>query len=436
MIFLYNFLLLFFFFLFSPFILAKLITTRRHRIGLRGRLGCLPSEILKSFAGKRPIWVHAVSVGELVAARPFLEILQKNYSCPILLSTTTQAGHNIAEKLFPHLSLLFFPFDFPLIVKKFVRLVRPKIFIAVESEIWPNLLNILKKRKIPAVLINGRLSERSYSHYRSLRFFNKRLFGRFTRLGMRSEREVKHIINLGAKKENVFVTGNLKYDAAISFQENLINEATTTSPVVARFIEVKDSPVIIFGSIHLEEEEEIVRHCARLRNSALLIFAPRHPEKSKLKTLFKRKNIRYTLWSKVCRHPNPGDALPQVGREREKILILDTIGELNSFYSIATLVFIGGTFIPWGGHNILEPAVFKKPVLFGPHMENFPEEAIALKTSGGAIEVRDAANLYATLSALLADPEKAKRMGEASFQAVKGRSGATEKNLELIKGLI
>ena len=124
------------------------------------------------------------------------------------------------------------------------------------------------------------------------------------------------------------------------------------------------------------------------------------------------------------------------GLDRGKILILDTIGELNSFYSIATLVFIGGTFIPWGGHNILEPAVFKKPVLFGPHMENFPEEAIALKTSGGAIEVRDAANLYATLSALLADPEKAKRMGEASFQAVKEHSGATEKNLKLIKGLI
>ena len=367
--------------------------------------------------------MQAVSVGELVAARPFLEALQENYSCPILLSTTTQAGHNIAKKLFPQISLLFFPFDFPLIIKRFVHSVRPKIFIAVESEIWPNLLNILKKRKIPAVLVNGRLSERSYSHYRSLRFFNKRLFGRFTRLGMRSEREAEHILNLGAKKENVFVTGNLKYDAAISLR------ARIEPGRMREILSIKENlPVIIFGSLHLEEEEEIVRHCAQLKNSALLIFAPRHPERSKLRTLFKRKNIRYTLWSKYKK-----DSARLTG---EKILILNTMGELSSFYSIATLVFIGGTLIPWGGHNILEPAVFKKPVLFGPHMGNFLEEAIALKTSGAAMEVLDAANLYAALSALLADPEKVKRMGEASFQAVKERSGATEKNLKLIKGLI
>ncbi len=392
--------------------------------------------------------MHAVSVGELVAARPFLEGLLKNCSSPILLSTTTEAGYRIAKKsLSPAIPTIFFPFDLPLIIKSFIRSVRPKIFIAIESEIWPNLLNILKKKKIPAVLVNGRLSERSYSNYRRLGGFSKRLFSQLTRLGMRTHTESERIIRLGAKRERVFVTGNLKYDAALSLREGIRPEQIRESLAIKR-----DFPIIIFGSLHPEEEEGIIEHCAQLRNLALLIFAPRHPERSNLPTFLKRKDLRYILWSKIHPHPNPPPtrgrvesfpSSPPVGRikegeglDREKIVILDTIGELNLFYSIATLVFVGGSLIPWGGHNVLEPAVFKKPVLFGPYMWNFLEESLALKSSKGAVEVRDDASLYSAFSTLLANPKDIESMGEACFQVVKEHLGATEKNLDLIKDLI
>ncbi|MCK4245037.1 MAG: 3-deoxy-D-manno-octulosonic acid transferase, partial [Candidatus Omnitrophica bacterium] len=153
--------------------------------------------------------------------------------------------------------------------------------------------------------------------------------------------------------------------------------------------------------------------------------APRHPERSNLPTFLKRKDLKYILWSKE------GERL-----DREKIVILDTMGELPLFYRLATLVFVGGSLIPWGGHNILEPSAFKKPVLFGPYMGNFSEEAAALKASGGAIEVKDAESLSSAFSGLLAKPERTKSMGEACFQVVKQHLGATEKSLELIKGLI
>ena len=443
MIFLYNLFLFFSLFLSSPYLLAKLITTRRYRIGLRERLGHLPLEIVKSFRGERPIWVHAVSAGELMATRPFLEGLLKNYSFPILLSTTTEAGYRIAKKSFSQIPTVFFPFDFPLITKNFIYAVRPKIFIAIESEIWPNLLNILKKKKIPAVLVNGRLSERSYSNYRRLGLFSRRLFSQLTCLGMRTSTESERIIHLGAKRERVFVTGNLKYDAAFSLQERIEPEQISkTLKILQQAQDVnKDSPLIVFGSLHPEEEEGIIQHCAQLRNLALLIFAPRHPERSRLKTFLKRKDLKYILWSKI--HPHPVSS-PLEGEDRgegkglnkEKIIILDTMGELPLFYSVATLVFVGGSLIPWGGHNILEPAAFKKPVLFGPYMGNFLEEAALLKASGGAIEVKDAEGLFSAFSELLAHPEKTKSMGEACFQVVKQHLGATEKNIELIKDLI
>lgn len=430
MIFLYNLFLFFSLFLSSPYLLAKLITTRHYRIGLRERLGHLPLEIIKSFRGERPIWVHAVSAGELMATRPFLEGLLKNYSSPILVSTTTEAGYRIAKKSFSQIPTVFFPFDFPLIIKNFIYSVRPKIFIAIESEIWPNLLRILKKKKIPAVLVNGRLSERSYSNYRRLGGFNRRLFSQLTCLGMRTSTESERIIHLGAKRERVFVTGNLKYDAAFSLRERIEPEQIReTLKILQQAQDVnKDSPVIVFGSLHPEEEEGIIQHCAQLRNLAPLIFAPRHPERSNLPTFLKRKDLKYILWSKYKKSTE--------GWDREKIVILDTMGELPLFYRLATLVFVGGSLIPWGGHNILEPAAFKKPVLFGPYMGNFLEEAAALKASGGAIEVKDAEGLSSAFSELLANPKDTKSMGEACFQVVKQHLGATEKSLELIKGLM
>jgi len=462
MILLYNFFLFFLFLLLFPYFLFRLMVTKRYRIGLGERLGNLSKGILKSLRGERPIWVHAVSVGELVAAKPLLKELRQKYSAPILLSTTTEAGYRIAKKFFPDLPLIFFPFDFSLIVKRFVRRIRPKIFITLESEIWPNLLSILKKRGIPAVLVNGRLSQKSYGKYRRFGFWGRRFFGELTRLGMRSQEEAERVIRLGVKKERVFVTGNLKYESALSLRESLINSATilypdfsrdmrrgstslllpaankaTTDspviaelvlPVVARFIKLKDSPVIVFGSLHSGEEEQIIESCSSLSKSSRLIFAPRHPEKSRIKAILKRKGLDYVLWSKI---KAGGGKL-----EKEQILILDTIGELSFFYSLATLVFVGGTFIPWGGHNVIEPAVFSKPILFGPYMGNFWEESLIFKKAGAAIEVKDAAGLYSTISELLTNPEKIKTMGEASFQVVREHLGATEKNLSLIKDLL
>ena len=426
MIFLYNLLLFLSLFLLLPYFLVRLITTKRYRTGLGERFGYVSSEILESFK-KRPIWVHAVSVGELVAAKPFLEAIRKNYSSPIVLSTTTETGYRIAKKSFPQIPVFFFPFDIPLFSKRFVRSLSPKIFITIESEIWPNLLNILKKRGIPAVLVNGRLSSKSYSNYRRLGFFNSILFSQFTRLGMRSERETECVVSLGANRKRVFVTGNLKYDAALSLRKRIGAEQISLDGAGNQIIK-KDSPIIVFGSLHPEEEEGIVQHCAQLRNEVLLILAPRHPEKSRLEMLFKKKGLKYILWSRIKGGRERGD--------KEKIIILNTIGELTLFYSLATLVFVGGSLIPWGGHNVLEPAVFKKPVLFGPYMGNFLEEATALKSAGGAIEVKDAESLSSIFSELLANPEKTKSMGEACLRVVKQHSGATEKNLELIKGLM
>ena len=410
----------------SPYFLYQALRHNKYVGSFRQRLGYLPVSL--NLDGDDSIWVHAVSVGEVLAARSVIAELRQRYPrLRLFLSTTTLAGQQLARRSVSDIDgVFYFPFDWTFSVRRTLDRVQPRLFVMIETEIWPNLLRECRRRRIATVLVNGRISYRSFPRYRLIRPFFRRVLADVDRFCVQGDEAARRLISLGADPARITITGSLKFDAL-----EVIPTPGRGRERVLRFFRMSaNRPVLVAGSTLKGEEEAVVRAFNRLRSggsSALLVIAARHPERfGEVERLCRQEGL-----STVRRTELPIDAEP-----RADAVILDTIGELAEVYQIATVVFVGGSLVRAGGHNILEPAVFGKPIVFGPHMENFAEIAEAFLANDAALQVRSDRELEAAVLSLMGDPVRRARLGAAARALVDANRGAKDKTLSVIASLV
>ncbi len=424
----YSVVMVAFFAVMSPYLVYQAVRYRKYIANLPQRLGYLPVSF--NLDGDESIWIHAVSVGEVLTARALLPTLRERYpKLRLFLSTTTMTGQQIARNNLQYVDEVFyFPFDLGFIVNRTLRLVRPRLFIMMETEIWPNLLRACARTGVKTMLVNGRISSRSYPRYRLARPFFRRVLLHVDRFCMQSDESARRIIDIGAERQRVSVTGSLKFD---SLELPGTPSGDRGRNRVLRYFRISpDRPVIIAASTRKGEEAAVLEAFQRIRATmtrALLIIAPRKPPQfDEVERLARRAG-----WNVARRSELRVDAEPE-----HDVVILDTVGELAQLYQVATAVFVGGSLVDTGGHNILEPAVFGKPIVFGPHMQNFAEIARTFLDNGAAIQVRTGRELGPVLLDLLGDPVRRASLGAAARALVEANRGARIKSLAAIAQLL
>jgi 3-deoxy-D-manno-octulosonic-acid transferase len=425
----YSVLIVAFFAVMSPYLIYQAVRYRKYVASLRQRLGYLPVSF--NLDGDESIWIHAVSVGEVLTARALLPELRERYPrLRIFLSTTTMTGQEIARNNLQYVDgVFYFPFDFAFIVNRTLRLVKPRLFIMMETEIWPNLLRACRRAGVKTMLVNGRISGRSYPRYRLARPFFRRVLRDVDRFCMQSEESARRIVDIGAEPDRVTVTGSLKFDSLERPGTPAADRAGRNR--VLRYFHVSPGrPVVMAASTRKGEEGFVFEAFQRIRatmSNALLIIAPRKPEQwDEVERL-----ARAAGWHVARRSELRVDAEP-----RQDVVLLDTVGELAQLYQVATVVFVGGSLVDTGGHNILEPAVFEKPIVFGPHMQNFAEIARAFLDHGAAVQIRNGRELEPVLMQLLRDPVRRASLGAAARALVEANRGARAKTLTAVARLL
>jgi 3-deoxy-D-manno-octulosonic-acid transferase len=412
----------------SPWFVYQALRYKKYVGSLGQRMGYLPVSF--NMDADESIWIHAVSVGEVLTARPLISDLKRRYpELRMFLSTTTLAGQQLARRSVQDVDAVFyFPFDFAVFVRRTLDLVRPRLFIMMETEIWPNLLRECRARGVKTAVVNGRLSARSFPRYKMVRGFMRRVLDQVDRFLVQSEESARRFIDLGADPARVVVTGSLKFD---SLELSSAALQTRSRDRVLRYFRVPASrPVIVAGSTMKGEELVVLRAFRRVRATSpntLLVIAPRNPERfGEVDQLARSEG-----WKVARRSDLAIDSEPRVD-----VVILDTIGELATVYQIGTVVFVGGSLVATGGHNVLEPAVFGKPIVFGPHMENFAEIADAFVTNGAGVQLTAEHELDEALLSLMSDPVRRARLGAAARALVEANRGAKEKSVIVLADLL
>lgn len=421
---LYNLVLILGSILVFPFYAFKAITAGKYRKSLLQRLGLLPRELIEDLSGDKIIWLHAVSVGEVLSSLSIIRMIREGRpDLRIIVSTVTETGNDTARSRLSGIEdIIFFPLDYPWVVKRVIRGVRPRLFILVETDIWPNFLKELKKRNVPAVIINGRVSPRSYRKYVRLKWFFKGVFEAISAFAMQSDLDSDRIIGSGAERSRVITTGNLKFDQALPGIQEAEQEQMLNS------MGLKPShKVFIAGSTHRGEEEivlDVFEELKREHLDLILILAPRNPERfAEVEDLLSKRNL---VWGKRTER-NASSTSANI-----EVILLDTIGELSRIYSVGRLVFVGGSLVKMGGHNLLEPAAHKKAVMFGPYVHNFQDISCVLKDSGGGIQIANKDDFLFHANRLLGDPSLSHDLGKAAYGVIQANQGAAFKNMEII----
>lgn len=417
----------------SPYWLFRMSSSGRYRDGLGQRLGLVPRGLRTFIAGRRTIWIHAVSVGEVMAARRLVALLgEANPQMPVIISTTTGTGHQVARDLFdaaprsgndPSATRVFyFPLDFRWIVRRYLRALRPGILILMESELWPRILVEAHRTEIPVVVANGRISDRSLPRYRALRMFWRPFLSRISRVLAQTEQDRQRFIEIGVSPELVETVGNLKFDVRSS------GDSSVTQHLLENLLPA--SKVIVSGST-LEGEEHLLliafRELLARIPGLILVLAPRHPERfTEVEALIRQMPLPSVRRSEWIQHPCP--------LAPGSVFLLDSMGELASVYSIASVAFVGGSLVPAGGHNLLEPAQFAVPILTGPYTGNF-RGMVATLLLEDAIRVTPPERLADALNELLTSPS-AKEIGARARHVFDRHSGASEHCVAAIMKLL
>ena len=412
----------------SPFFLYQALRHKKYAGSLRQRLGYLPVSF--NLDAEESIWIHAVSVGEVLSARPVISELRRRYpGLRLFLSTTTLSGQQLARRSVTDADATFyFPLDWAFAVRRTLAIVKPRLLVLVEKELWPNVLRECRRRGVATMVISGRVSKRSFARYLLARPLFRRVLGGVDRFCVQSEEIARRLTALGADPARIAITGSLKFDS--------LNSAVPGRGAarVLRFFRLSPNrPVLIAGSTWKGEEKAVIRAFNRVRATAgganaLLVIAPRHPERfNDVERLCRSEGL-----STVRRSELPIDAEP-----RADAVILDTIGELSQIYQIATAVFIGGSLLPEpGGHNILEPGLHGKPIIFGPYMENWAEIADTFLANDAAIQVASERELEDTVVDLMGDPVRRARLGAAARALVEANRGAKDRTLAVVAALL
>jgi 3-deoxy-D-manno-octulosonic-acid transferase len=417
---LYAILLFFSLVVYFPFYFIRSHFIKRESLHIRQRCGF---SVKKKTSRKRSIWIHAVSVGEVLSVQNLItQIKKKHPEWIIYFSCLTDAGFLMAtEKLKDVDEIFFIPLDFRIIVRRFFRYLKPDIFLLAESEFWPNLLREANRSTKGVLLVNGRISLRSFSRYQKMRFFVNRILSYISVFLVQTKRDKEMLEKIGIDPRVIQVAGNLKAEISLPMLEQSELEELKGS------IKVPDgAKIIVAGSIRKGEEEPLLEAFSNARESnqdLVLILVPRHPDRANEVEKICQK-YRFKVQKRT-------DVSP--GRDWN-VLILDTLGELAKFYALSDVAFVGGSLIPWGGHNLLEPAYYAKPVFFGPHMDNFSHLAEIFVEAGAARVVKSQADLVRMFS--LQDEVEYQEMGKKAKSTLLSLQGATEKTLQAIDSLM
>jgi 3-deoxy-D-manno-octulosonic-acid transferase len=418
----------------SPIILLILLAKQRCRRGLPQRLGFSTETVRGGMQTTMPvIWVHAVSLGEVVAAVPLVrELHTRRPDCRIIVTTVTETGREAVEQRLAGVAEhRYAPLDFPWVVSRVVDHLNPVLFLFVETELWPNLLRALSRRGVPSLLINGRLSSNSFRGYRMIRPLIRRALLTVNYCLMQSDRDASRMRALVADPEKVLRTGNIKFDQPLS------GETEADAPAKTLFLS-EGEELIVAGSTHPGEEEQILSCYEALQRrtpSLVLLLAPRHIERASHVQAAAGAKGFVAIRRSMCDSPARREA-PSGPPKRPRVVILDTRGELATVYRYAVLAFVGGTLVPVGGHNLLEPALWGKPVLFGPHTDHCAEIADLLLQAGGARRVQNGEQLAEEMAALLEDRPALERMGQAARTVVMENRGALKRTLDVIMDVL
>jgi 3-deoxy-D-manno-octulosonic-acid transferase len=437
--FVYSLLMGFAALLLTPYWLVQGLRHGKYFSNLGQRLG-FSFPTLSQLPENRPgaIWIHAVSVGEALSGVTLARRLKQTYpDRPLIVSTTTLTGQALARERMPFADAIFyFPLDWAFCVRRVLRMVRPSIVVVLETEIWPNFLREARRRSVPVVFVSGRISDRSFARYQ--RFLG--VFGFFLRpflkssledaaaFLMQSKKDAERIRALGAPADRVQVSGNLKYDLELPAPTPISHWLATETQRRGR------SPVIVAGSVVATEEPHALIAFGTLQGEypkALLVLAPRKPECFESAAEFidesHRKFIRRSQLPVPGPSQNGARALESSIPDDVTVILLDTIGELASLYRVADGAFVGGSLVPSGGHNILEPAAFGKIPVFGPSMENFAEIAERFTAAGAAVQVESPEDAGVAWIEFMRNPQRTARMGETARNLVESSRGATDR---------
>jgi 3-deoxy-D-manno-octulosonic-acid transferase len=394
----------------------------RWREGLRERLGAGAERVGHALAGRQQVWVHAVSVGEVVAISRLVEELDAQLGRgSVVISTTTRTGQQLARERFGAARCFYFPIDLPWVVRRAFHVLRPRVLVLAESELWPNVLAECAGQRVPVVVVNARISDRSLPRYQRLRRWWRPFLEMLTLVLAQSAEDARRFVAIGVPKERVRVGGNLKFDARAPRSTAVVEQLRARLPAGAK--------VLAAGST-LEDEERVLLEawpaiCAR-RPKAVMVLAPRHPERfARVAALAREKKMLL-----IQRSEWDGGAVAA-----GSVFLLDSIGELGSVYCLATLAFVGGSLVPAGGHNPLEPARCAVPVVMGPHYENF-RDAVELLRGVDALRMVERERVSEVIAALLADTNTAAAMGARGKKAFEEQAGATQRAVDAVVQLL
>lgn len=409
----------------APFYVLKIILTGKYRKSFIQKLGGRQTNVLAGLKDAPRVWIHAVSVGEVTAAAPIVASLKKKRpDVQVIFSTSTETGQEMAHKFIrTAAAFIYYPLDFPCVVHKMIRLARPDVFVLVETELWPNFLRICAEQRIRTLMVNGRISPRSYRRYRKTSFFWKQVLRKLNFAGVISPVDAQRLKDIGMNSADIRVLGNAKYDGLAAMVSPALRQEITRRLCVA-----EGEKFFVAGSTHPGEDEIVIDVYKKLlerRPDFNLILVPRHIERTNdIIGLLKKAglNDRITL-----SQMNDGRM-----RKDEKIIIIDVIGELFKVYALASVVFCGGSLVPKGGQNILEAAAWGKVIFYGPSMEDFSAEKTLLEEAGCGITIKNGEELLRGIIRMLDHPEELVDRGEKGREVVLANIGASAAYADLI----
>ncbi len=371
------------------------------------------------------IWIQVVSVGEVNLIAGLLKRLKEIYNYPIIISTTTLTGNRLAKKRYSDIAkVIFFPLDLSLVIKKVLRIINPNIFIAVETELWPNLFRQLNKKNIPIIVINGRISDKAFGRYKLVKPLIKKVINRCGYIGVQNEKYKERFLTLGAKETKLKITGNMKLESIIVDEKYLAK----IKDKYFNYLKKDNHLLLIAASTHSPEEEiilDIYKDISKTIGNLQLLIAPRHPQRAgTVEKIIVNKGFQVAKMSEIINYQNKNNS----------IFLLDTIGELIYLYSLCDICFVGGSLSGHGGHNILEPIYFLKPTVFGSDMSNFFDiERLVLEKSAG-IKVDDLHQLKKTLLELIQDKALRDKLRDRSMEVFEAEKQSLHNNIQLIVG--
>jgi 3-deoxy-D-manno-octulosonic-acid transferase len=417
---LYSALLAIFLLVTLPYWLLQMLRHGKYRAGLSQRLGAVPPQ-LKANPSTPSIWLHAVSVGEVVAASGIVEELRKQFpSHRILISTTTSTGQKLAARRFGEENVFYFPLDFGFAIQPYLEALRPEMVVVAETEFWPNFLRLSRGSGARMAVINSRISDRSFPGYKRLGFWIPKVLANVDLFLAQTEEDRRRLVEIGAPESKVSVAGNLKFDVAPPKPPAIVSSLRASLQ--------QAGPVLVCGSTLEDEEGSLLsafRNILANHPQALMILAPRHPERftevAALVETLDFRLVRRSLWS--------GE--PLAG----SVFLVDTIGELAALYSLATIAFVGGSLVPRGGHNILEPALYGVPIVTGNHYENF-REIVNFFLSRDAVRVVGLAELPLVFMELIENSAERETLGHNALAALESQRGATGRTVEALVQLM